>query len=69
MKNLWDFTRQFNKPGNSELVPLPPYFPIAFTNPEMTRRIREERDLAVRVAGRCLEALVVNKLVADIKLT
>jgi hypothetical protein len=65
MKNLWDFTRQYNEPGNS--VPLPSYVCIAFTNPEMTRRIREQRDLAVRVIGRCVEALVVNKLAADIK--
>ncbi len=65
MKNLWDFTREYNERGNS--VPLPSYVCIAFTNPEMTRRIREQRDLAVRVIGRCIEALVVNKLAADIK--
>jgi hypothetical protein len=64
MKNLWHFTRGYNERGNS--VPLPSYVCIAFTNPEMTRRIREERDLAVRVIGRCVEALVVNKLAADI---
>ena len=65
MKNLWSFTREYNKCGNS--IPLPSYIFIAFTNPEMTRRIREEHDLAVRVIGRCVEALVVNKLAADIK--
>ena len=47
-------------------MPFPSYVCVAFTNPEMTRRIREERDLAVRVIGRCVEALVVNKLRADI---
>jgi hypothetical protein len=46
---------------------LPPDVCITFANPEMTRRIREERDLAVRVIGRCVEALVVNKLATDIK--
>ncbi|KAH8982441.1 hypothetical protein EDB92DRAFT_126076 [Lactarius akahatsu] len=64
MKNLWRFTREFNEPQNS--VPLPSYVRAAFTNPEMTRRIREERDLEVRVIGRCVGALVVNKLAADI---
>jgi len=64
MKNLWRFTREFNDPGNS--VSLPSYICIAFTNPEMTRRIREQRDPVVHVIGRCCEALVVNKLAADI---
>ncbi len=66
MKNLWHFTREYSEPGNS--VPLPSYVSIAFTNPEMIRRIREQSDLAVHVIGRCVEALVVNKLVADINL-
>ncbi len=64
MKNLWHFTREYSERGSS--VPLPSYVCIAFTNPEMTRRIREEQDLTVRVIGRCVEALVVNKLAADI---
>src|SRR6266702_2021598 len=64
MMNLWYFTREFNEPRNS--VPLPSYVCIAFANPEMTRRIREERDLTVRVIGRCVEAVVVNKLAADL---
>ncbi|KAI9457962.1 hypothetical protein BJY52DRAFT_445933 [Lactarius psammicola] len=66
MKNLWDFTREYNKPQNS--VPLPSYIRIAFTNPGMTRRIHKEHDFAVRVIGHCVEALVVNKLAADIGL-
>ena len=64
MKNLWHFTREYNERGDS--VPLPSYICIAFANPEMSRRIRRQHDLAVRVMGRCVEALVVNKLVADI---
>ncbi len=64
MMNLWHFTREFTEPRNS--VPLPSYVCIAFANPEMTRRIREERDLTVRVIGRCVEALVLNKLATDI---
>ena len=65
MKNLWDFTREYNESGNS--VPLPSYACIAFTNPGMTRCMREHSDLAFRIIGRCAEALVVNKLAADIK--
>jgi hypothetical protein len=63
MKNLWDFTKGNDQPGTS--VPLPPYVRIAFTNPEMTRRIHEQHDLDVRVIGRCVEALVVSKLAAN----
>ena len=66
MKNLWYFTRGCNEARNS--VPLPPYVCVAFTNPEMPRRVREERDLAVRAIGHCVEALVVNRLAADINL-
>ena len=67
MKNLWDFTREYNERGNS--VPLPSYVYIAFTNPKMirwSRHIDKQPDLAVHVIGRCVEALVVNKLAADI---
>ncbi|KAF8269068.1 hypothetical protein EI94DRAFT_1047295 [Lactarius quietus] len=65
MKNLWSFAREHGESGNS--VPLPSYVFIAFTNPGLTRRIREEHDLAVRVIGRCVEALVASKLAADIE--
>jgi hypothetical protein len=64
MENLWYSTREYNERGNS--LPLPSYVRIAFTNPEMTRRIREECDFAVRVTGRCVEALVVSKLTTNI---
>ncbi|KAH8987011.1 hypothetical protein EDB92DRAFT_1818066 [Lactarius akahatsu] len=64
LKIIWYFGRAHNEPGNS--VSLPSYVFIAFTNSEMTRRIREQRDLAVRVIGRCVRALVVNKLAADV---
>ncbi len=63
MKNLWHFTRESNEAENS--VPLPSYVCIAFTNPEMTRRICNHRDPAVRVIGRCIGALVVSKLTFD----
>ncbi|KAI9428819.1 hypothetical protein H4582DRAFT_453563 [Lactarius indigo] len=65
LKNLWSFTRTYNGPTGSSL-PLPPYVCIAFANPEMARRIRPEGDLAAREIGRCVGALVVNKLATDI---
>jgi hypothetical protein len=65
MQNLWHFIREYNEHRNFS-VHLPSYVCAAFTNPEMTLRIRKQRDLAIRVVGRCVEALVVNKLAADI---
>lgn len=64
MKNLWHFTREYNQHGNS--APLPSYVLIVFTNPGTIHRIREEHDPAVRVIGRCVEALVANRLAAGI---
>jgi hypothetical protein len=64
MKSLWHFTNGYNECGS--IVPLPPSVYVAFTNPEMTRRIRKQQDLAVRTIGHCIGALVVNKLAADI---
>ncbi|KAF8269057.1 hypothetical protein EI94DRAFT_1726131 [Lactarius quietus] len=64
MQNIWYFMRWYNERGNS--VPLPSYVCVAFTNPEMTRRIYKQRDLAIREMGRCVGALVVNKLAADV---
>lgn len=63
--NLWHFTSRHSEPGSA--TPLPSYVYIAFTNPEMSRRIREQRDLTVHAIGRGIGALVVNKLSADIK--
>jgi hypothetical protein len=65
MKGLWYFTRGYNVPRN--FVPLPPYVYTAFANPAMSRRIHEERDLAVHAIGRCVRALVVNNIAAVIK--
>jgi hypothetical protein len=64
MKNLWYFTRGYNEPRN--FVPLPSYIFVAFANPAMSRRIHEERDLAVHAISRCVKALVVNNM-ANIK--
>lgn len=56
--------REYNEQENS--VPLPSYVCASFTNPEMSRRIHKQHDLAIRVFGRCVEALIVNKITADI---
>ena len=64
MQHIWYFMRWYNERGNS--VPLPSYVFVAFTNPEMTRRIRKQRDLAIREMGRCVGALIVNKLATDV---
>ena len=61
---MWNFTKEGIELGNS--VPLPSYVWIAFSNPKMTRWIREQSDPFVQVIGRCVGALVVNKLVAGI---
>jgi hypothetical protein len=65
LKGLWYFGRTFNQLGNS--TPFPSFNSFALTNPEMIRRIHEQHDLTVRVIGRCVQALVVNKLAVDIK--
>jgi hypothetical protein len=66
MKNLWDLTREYNEHGN--LVPLPSYVCITFTNPEIICRMTRIRNRFPRgrMIGRCIVALVVNKLVTDI---
>ena len=64
LKGLWYFGRTFHQLGNS--MSLPSDGRVAFTNPETIRRVREQHDLPVRVIGRCVEALVVGKLAADI---
>jgi hypothetical protein len=65
LKGLWRFGRTFNQLGNS--TSLPSFNCFTFIDPETIRRIQEQHDLTVRVMGRCVQALVVNKLAADIK--
>jgi hypothetical protein len=69
LKGLWCIVREFDQLRNS--VTLPSYIHVTFANPEMTRYISEpwlQSDRSVSVIGRCVGALVVNKLAADIKL-
>ena len=65
LKGLWYFGRTFNQLGNSTL--LPSFNSFALTNPEIIHRIHEQHDLTVRLIGRCIQALAVNKLAANIK--
>ena len=65
LKNLWQFTRLRIESGDS--TPLPSYLYNTFTHPRITRFILEKGNLAARVTRRCVGALIVNKLVADIK--
>ena len=64
LKNLWRLTRAYIASGN--LTPLPSYIFIAFTHPEITCRILEKGDISAHVTRRCVGALIVNKLAADI---
>jgi len=60
---LWHFGRAYNQLGDQ---PLPSYFPNTLI-PEVTRRVLTKEDSGgVLVIGHCLDALIVNKLVADI---
>ncbi|KAN0137306.1 hypothetical protein V8E53_004751 [Lactarius tabidus] len=63
LKNLWNYTRAYIEHGNSK--PLPSYIFIALTHPMVTRCIPQRGDTAP-VILRCIEALVVNKVAADI---
>ncbi|KAH8982423.1 hypothetical protein EDB92DRAFT_1894446 [Lactarius akahatsu] len=63
LKSLWCFTGLYHRPGAS--MPLPSYFTLVHASPEVSHLIQTELDPLVRVIGRCFEALVVDKLVAD----
>ena len=60
LNSLWNIVRASNERGNS--APLPTYIYGTFANSAMTQRLHEHRDLAVRMIGRCVGALVASKL-------
>lgn len=67
LKGLWYFQRGFIQLGNSRT--LPSSICVIFTNhPEIFPRVRMHRDLTTRELGRCVGALLVNKLAADLRL-
>jgi hypothetical protein len=47
--------------------PLPPYFPLMLASPEVIHHFKVEPDSFARLIGRCFGALVVSKLVDDLK--
>ncbi|KAH9025781.1 hypothetical protein EDB84DRAFT_1503951, partial [Lactarius hengduanensis] len=55
---------EYNQLGDA--TPLPSYVRTVFANPEMSRRIQSEDDLAARLIGRCFSSLVARKLAQDI---
>ncbi|KAH9017271.1 hypothetical protein EDB85DRAFT_678763 [Lactarius pseudohatsudake] len=63
LKCLWYFGRAYNQPGSG---PLPSYFPDTLVRPAITRLNRADTDPVIRVIERCFEALIVNKLTADV---
>ncbi|KAI9447598.1 hypothetical protein H4582DRAFT_2068210 [Lactarius indigo] len=65
MRALWYFAKEYSQPENT--TPLPFYVRTVFANPEMSRRIQTEDDLAARLIGRCFGSLVARKLAQDIR--
>ena len=60
---LWYFGRAYNQPGISQ--PLPSYFPNSVI-PDIARRVQTEEDSALRVIGRCVVAVIINKFATDL---
>ena len=65
LKSLWYCAEAYHQPGVSK--PLPSYFLRVLASDGIVSRICEERDPVSRVVGRCFCALVVIKLVADLR--
>jgi hypothetical protein len=66
LKSLWYCAKAYHQLGTSK--PLSSYFPSTLASEEITMRIRTEQDPVSRVVGCCFSALVVMRLVADIRL-
>ena len=65
VKSLWYCAQAYHRPGTSK--PLPSYFPDTLACPKITYIIGAEEDPVSRVMGRLFSALVVMKLVADVR--
>ena len=63
LESLWHCARAYDQLQIA--VPLPSFFRITLTNPEFTRRIYAEGDITTRITGRCLHALIINRLLGD----
>jgi hypothetical protein len=62
---LWYCAKAYHQPGASK--PLLSYFASTLASPKIIRLIQVEQDPVSRVTGSCFGALVVMKLVADIR--
>ena len=65
MRTLWYFANEYNQPAHTTV--LPSYVCKRFADPEMTRRIQSEEDLAAHLIGCCFSSLIVRKLTQDIR--
>ena len=65
LKSLWYCAQAYHRQGISK--PLPSYFPNTLACPKVTYIFLDEEDPVSRVLGRCFCALVVMKLVADVR--
>ena len=69
LRGLWYFQRASNQLGNQlgNSGTLPPSICATFSKyPQMSHCTRMHRDIATRELGRCVDALVVNKLAANL---
>ena len=55
----------YHQPGKSE--PLPSYVLFAFDNPCLINCLSRVRDVATSIMGRCVQALLINEAVADVR--
>lgn len=65
MRTLWYFANEYNQRAHT--TALPAYVCKRFADPEMTRRIQSEEDLAAHLIGCCFSSLIVRKLTQDIR--
>jgi len=54
--------------GHCAPDPLPPYFPLVLSRPELTDRLHTERDPVVRITAGCFGALISSKLMDALNL-
>ncbi|KAN0137378.1 hypothetical protein V8E53_004823 [Lactarius tabidus] len=65
LENLWHCARAYNQLGIS--VPLPSFVYITLASPRLNlnAHIHYGEDITTSVTGRCVQALIINKLVDD----
>jgi hypothetical protein len=65
LKSLWYCAKVYYQPGSSKQ--LPSYFFLDLATPDIIRQIQTDNDPIAHMIGRCFQALVVGKVVAQIK--